>query len=96
MKLSALAPVSEYIFSLTSLRANLSCYGGGYPLPNITWTKDGLPVSLNQTDRVINETFIESRLDLSDITYDRAERYSCIVTNGLQEPISVAIKALSK
>ncbi|XP_031573159.1 tyrosine-protein kinase-like otk [Actinia tenebrosa] len=95
VKVSAHAVSREYIFSLTSQSAKLSCSGHGFPLPNITWIKDGLPVSLNQTDSVINETFIESGLNLGDVTYDQAGRYSCNVGNGVQEPISVAIEILS-
>lgn len=98
MKVTALVQTTEYIFSLTSQRANISCYGRGYPLPNITWTKNGLPVSLTQTDRVINEAFIGSRLNLGNLTIDKAGRYSCIVSNGVdgQKAMSVAIETLSK
>lgn len=98
VQIAALAPSREYIFSNTSQNAKLTCYGRGYPLLNVTWAKNGLPVSLTQTDRVVNETFIESRLNLGNLTFNKTGRYTCEVDNRVygQKPSSVAIDVFGK
>jgi hypothetical protein len=95
-------PTSQYILHVSQMNITLQCYGDGYPLPNVTWTKNGLPVSSNQQiDNAVTETKVSSRLALgneSGVTYQEAGNYTCHVVNHVdkQEPISSVIEVICK
>ena len=68
---------------------DLVCQAYGIPLPNITWTKDGVP--LNKTDRItINEdvivngvTLARSFLQIHNIQLSDDGQYSCVADNSV-------------
>ena len=95
-------PSKQFILQRGRRNVTIPCYGHGYPLPNITWTKDGLPVSSDQyTVNTITETNATSRLVLGrvfGVMYKEAGNYTCHVTNGVdgQGPVTSMVEVICK
>ncbi|MBN3312119.1 HMCN1 protein, partial [Atractosteus spatula] len=60
----------------------LTCEASGIPLPAITWLKDGLPISLSNSVRVLSGG---RTLRLLRSTVEDAGRYTCVVSNAAGE-----------
>lgn len=61
------------------------CIAVGYPLPNITWSRNGDPISPNKMSTTIFKkqgiTFVQSTLELC-IDDTALGQYMCIATNS--------------
>uniref|UniRef100_A0A4W3JWV4 Hemicentin 1 n=1 Tax=Callorhinchus milii TaxID=7868 RepID=A0A4W3JWV4_CALMI len=60
----------------------LTCEASGIPLPSITWLKDGRPISLSNSLRILSGGRI---LRLMHTEVEDAGRYFCVVTNAAGE-----------
>ncbi|XP_055020737.1 hemicentin-1 [Boleophthalmus pectinirostris] len=60
----------------------LNCEGHGIPLPDITWLKDGQPITTTNTVRILSGG---RSLRLMHTTVEDAGRYTCIVSNTAGE-----------
>ena len=69
----------------------MSCIAIGFPLPGITWSKDGSPLgnsadSVTISNRVLTEggqTFSVSLLTVCNFGYDDIGEYSCLAANSV-------------
>ena len=71
--------------------AFLTCVAGGYPLPNITWSRDGMAImsgdDFNITESQLqgeDVTRIMSILELCDAQLSHSGRYVCRAENSLE------------
>ncbi|KAI1891477.1 hypothetical protein AGOR_G00144220 [Albula goreensis] len=60
----------------------LTCEASGIPLPAITWLKDGRPITMSNSVRVISGG---RTLRLMHATVEQAGRYTCVVSNTAGE-----------
>ncbi|MGH0131433.1 UNVERIFIED_CONTAM: hypothetical protein FKN15_007170, partial [Acipenser sinensis] len=60
----------------------LSCEASGIPLPAITWLKDGRPISLSNSIRILSGGRL---LRLMHAAVEDAGRYTCVVSNTAGE-----------
>uniref|UniRef100_A0A3Q2GH42 Hemicentin-1 n=1 Tax=Cyprinodon variegatus TaxID=28743 RepID=A0A3Q2GH42_CYPVA len=56
----------------------LTCEAHGFPLPTLTWLKDGQPLSLHRNLLLDGQ---ETRLKLADVTRSDEGLYSCVASN---------------
>ncbi|XP_012721740.2 hemicentin-1 [Fundulus heteroclitus] len=56
----------------------LTCEAHGFPLPTLTWMKDGQPLSLHRNLLLDGQ---ETRLQLPDVTRSDEGLYSCVASN---------------
>uniref|UniRef100_A0A3B3UCM9 Ig-like domain-containing protein n=1 Tax=Poecilia latipinna TaxID=48699 RepID=A0A3B3UCM9_9TELE len=56
----------------------LTCEARGFPLPTLTWMKDGQPLSLHRNLLLDGQ---ETRLQLPDVTRSDEGLYSCVASN---------------
>ncbi|XP_004688211.1 PREDICTED: hemicentin-1 [Condylura cristata] len=61
---------------------SLTCEASGIPLPTITWLKDGWPVSLSSSVRILSGG---RTLRLTQTRREDAGRYTCVVRNAAGE-----------
>ncbi|PNI67325.1 HMCN1 isoform 2 [Pan troglodytes] len=61
---------------------SLTCEASGIPLPSITWFKDGWPVSLSNSVRILSGGRM---LRLMQTTMEDAGQYTCVVRNAAGE-----------
>lgn len=59
--------------------AQLTCPAIGYPIPNITWFRDGQPISTADSERVI---LAGSQLHIRDTDYADEGLYRCVARNA--------------
>lgn len=81
----------------------LYCTSSGYPVPGITWYKDGAPLSgasnINSVHESLTDVFlVESILNISDVSVNDAGIYTCFsrvynVTNVIT--ISLYIQSMT-
>ncbi|EDO32297.1 predicted protein, partial [Nematostella vectensis] len=68
------------VITLLSSNVEVTCPVRGFPLPSITWLKDGQPLKQSMTVKVNNLT---GTLYLLSILERRAGLYMCVATNSL-------------
>ncbi|XP_033162682.1 papilin isoform X2 [Drosophila mauritiana] len=72
----ALEPKNSYTPGSTIV---MSCSVQGYPEPNVTWTKDDVPLYNNERVQI---TYQPHRLVLSDVTPADSGKYTCRASNA--------------
>ncbi|TRZ22552.1 hypothetical protein HGM15179_004536 [Zosterops borbonicus] len=72
----------ENISTVEKNPISLVCEASGIPLPTITWLKDGLPITLNGSVRILSGG---RTLRLSPAGVADEGRYTCVVTNAAGE-----------
>ncbi|XP_057363933.1 hemicentin-1 isoform X3 [Manis pentadactyla] len=73
---------SENISVVEKNSASLTCEASGIPLPTITWLKDGLPLSLSSSVRILSGG---RTLRLMQTRREDAGQYTCLVRNAAGE-----------
>lgn len=74
----------------------LTCVGGGYPLPMVTWYREGVLV-INTTDETLQtevieqsgERFVQSTLLLCSV--QETAEYNCSVSNGISGDVVTSV-----
>ncbi|NWV42606.1 HMCN1 protein, partial [Grantiella picta] len=61
---------------------SLVCEASGIPLPAVTWLKNGLPITLNNSARILSGG---RTLRLSPVGVEDEGHYTCVVTNAAGE-----------
>uniref|UniRef100_A0A8B9BNN6 Hemicentin 1 n=1 Tax=Anser brachyrhynchus TaxID=132585 RepID=A0A8B9BNN6_9AVES len=74
--------VPENISTVEKNPVSLVCEASGIPLPSITWLKNGWPVTLNSTVRILSGG---RTLRLTHTTVSDEGQYTCVVTNAAGE-----------
>uniref|UniRef100_A0A8B9ER49 Hemicentin-1 n=1 Tax=Anser cygnoides TaxID=8845 RepID=A0A8B9ER49_ANSCY len=74
--------VPENISTVEKNPLSLVCEASGIPLPSITWLKNGWPVTLNSTVRILSGG---RTLRLTHTTVSDEGQYTCVVTNAAGE-----------
>ncbi|XP_010080185.1 PREDICTED: hemicentin-1-like, partial [Pterocles gutturalis] len=72
----------ENISTVEKNPVSLICEASGIPLPSITWLKNGWPVTLNNSVRILSGGRM---LRLAHVSVADEGRYTCIVTNAAGE-----------
>ncbi|XP_048583436.1 hemicentin-2 isoform X2 [Nematostella vectensis] len=72
--------IGSDVITLLSSNVEVTCPVRGFPLPSITWLKDGQPLKQSMTVKVNNLT---GTLYLLSILERRAGLYMCVATNSL-------------
>ncbi|XP_073073009.1 hemicentin-1 isoform X4 [Manis javanica] len=73
---------SENISVVEKNSASLTCEASGIPLPTITWLKDGLPLSLSSSVRILSGG---RTLRLMQTRREDTGQYTCLVRNAAGE-----------
>uniref|UniRef100_A0A8C3GM35 Hemicentin 1 n=1 Tax=Cairina moschata TaxID=8855 RepID=A0A8C3GM35_CAIMO len=74
--------VPENISTVEKNPISLVCDASGIPLPSITWLKNGWPVTLNSSVRILSGG---RTLRLTHTTVSNEGQYTCVVTNAAGE-----------
>uniref|UniRef100_A0A493TWE9 Hemicentin-1 n=1 Tax=Anas platyrhynchos platyrhynchos TaxID=8840 RepID=A0A493TWE9_ANAPP len=74
--------VPENISTVEKNPISLVCEASGIPLPSITWLKNGWPVTLNSSVRILSGG---RTLRLTHTTVSNEGQYTCVVTNAAGE-----------
>ncbi|XP_068547343.1 hemicentin-1 isoform X4 [Anas acuta] len=74
--------VPENISTVEKNPISLICEASGIPLPSITWLKNGWPVTLNSSVRILSGG---RTLRLTHTTVSNEGQYTCVVTNAAGE-----------
>ena len=85
-------PVISSISSRTevviSIATELQCLTTGFPIPNITWLKNGTELSLNgriqQVDSVTRDIELLSVLMFQSVVRNDTATYACVATNMIE------------
>ncbi|XP_059334168.1 hemicentin-1 [Ammospiza nelsoni] len=72
----------ENISTVEKNPISLVCEASGIPLPAITWLKNGLPITLNSSVRILSGG---QTLRLSPVSVANEGHYTCVVTNAAGE-----------
>ncbi|OWK57262.1 Hemicentin-1 [Lonchura striata] len=72
----------ENISTVEKNPISLVCEASGIPLPTITWLKNGLPITLNSSVRILSGG---QTLRLSPVGVADEGHYTCVVTNAAGE-----------
>ena len=59
---------------------NLSCSANGFPVPDITWSFQGMNFT-NETVNITNSTYTESTIVITDLMLNHGGVYSCEIDN---------------
>ena len=65
----------------------LSCDDTGNPVPTISWTKDGSPISSNSS---VSLSADNKRLSITNVNRNDSGEYRCVTTNSVGNEISIA------
>ena len=60
---------------------NLSCSADGFPVPDITWTFQGMPFT-NETVNSSNSTYTESTIVITNLLLSHGGSYSCQISGA--------------
>ena len=67
----------------------LSCNATGNPVPTISWTKDGSPISSNSS---VSLSVDNKRLTITNVNRNDSGEYRCVAGNSVGNEISIAAK----
>ena len=67
----------------------LSCNAIGNPVPTLSWTKDGSPISSNSS---VSLSADNKRLTITNVKRNDSGEYRCVTTNSVGNEISNAAK----
>ena len=67
----------------------LSCNATGNPVPTISWTKDGSPISSNSS---VSLSVDNKRLTITNVNRNDSGEYRCVAGNSVGNEISNAAK----
>lgn len=86
-------PVKQYVtrkneVALRGKQVELFCIFGGMPLPQIVWSKDGVPI--RASDRLSQEQYGKSLL-IKMVMFEDQGTYTCEASNGVGEAKSYSI-----
>ena len=66
------------------------CVAYGYPVPSLTWERDGTPLNTQSRSTIYEEqvvenglTFVQSILEICSLEQEDTAKYNCSAANGL-------------
>ena len=66
------------------------CVAYGYPVPSLTWERDGTPLNTQSQSTIYEEqvvengvTFVQSILEICSLEKEDTAKYNCSATNGI-------------
>ena len=73
--------VPQSVEAFIGAAVNLSCSADGFPVPDITWTFQGMPFT-NETVNSSNSTYTESTIVITNLLLSHGGNYSCQISGA--------------
>ena len=73
--------VPQSVEAFIDTAVNLSCSADGFPVPDITWTFQGMPFT-NETVNSSNSTYTESTIVITNLLLCHGGSYSCEIESA--------------